>query len=325
MASTVLHYDLVDWIAYRVDTRNPEVIFREGFWNKQTPDYRWPQIFNQQDEIKGVRVKPGAMHNVTESMMADVIVPPLQQTESKYQVEFKGHPGSHMGISLRGKGGAPVTGGQLRARIWEEYARNEPAYRDKAYEAKTGKVAQHDISPETAVCLSLRPDVTPYFPLDGTPGGGTVGEWVWLYAVRLSAAITTFRLQRRDRPEIAFAKEVAVEHVPYTHVLCAVHCWRIGKYPDVQFNLAPRIWWNTHASNFERARSMHDILRAFFPYQGYRSQCPTSGRPSRHCLRVRELLIEGYPMANSARRGDLTDPRATPSSASPAPAPSGGC
>lgn len=305
MASTALNYCLLDNLAYRADSRDPEIIFREGFWNKQCVDFRWSEMLQTRDEVKGVAIKFGKSHGDIDKLLPKIIYPPLRTTESKHRITFKDNPDAFLDIEIRDKKTrGPMTGGALRGLLYNHYAENKAQYRDNAFAAETKKPAQFDISPETAVCLSLRPDVTPYFPLDGTPEGGTRGEFVWIYVVRLYAGIPTFTLQRKDRPEIAFAKEVAVEHVPFTHVLCAVKCWRIGKYPDMQFNLATRIWWNPYASNFERARAMNPILNVLTPFQNYRTQCPTSARPSRHCLRVRETMFDGEP-ATKTHRDDL--------------------
>jgi len=269
-------FTLLDRIAYRGDTRSPEIIFREGFWNKQAPHSRWDLMVNagepNDNETPWLRLENDFRQRrkkkeVAEKDFADgMIIPPLAEGQRDYVVRSKRDTSKFFNVTLN------LPGEQVRSRLHQHYFANVPEYRDNAYATRTGKVAQFDISQETAVCLTLRADVAPYFPKETAR---PPGQWIWVYAVRLYAALPTYRLQARDRPEITFAEEVAVERVPATYVICAVQCWRVGFYPEVQFNFAPRIWWNPSASVVERSRSMGEIARAFYPFQGYRAQCPT--------------------------------------------------
>lgn len=279
---------LIDKVAYRGDTRSPEVIFREGFWNKQTPDYVWRQMFLEQHEVPGLKLKTDIEKQLKKKTLSEsdfddqsqIMIPPLVPKVDRYQVRLKNNPQKVVNIWSK----QPNPWGELSRRYFD----NPVQYRDQQYQSTTGKTAQYDINPNSAVCLTLEADVAPYFPIDGTDDNG---GWCWIYAVRLYAGIKTYRLQRKDRPEMAFAREVAVERVPYTHVLCAVRCWRIGKFPDMQFNFLPRIWWNPRASSFELARSRNKIIRDISPLQAHRVQCPT--HTSQRVIYGRELILEG--------------------------------
>jgi len=293
-------FTLLDRIAYRGDTRSPEIIFREGFWNKQAPHSRWAFIISEgpnENERPWLRSKVDIEKRlekgkITEEDFADngmMIVPPLVEGQRDYVVRSKRDASKFFNVRLNHPGEV------VRNRLHQHYFANVPEYRDNAYATRTGKVAQFDIAQETAVCLTLRADVAPYFPKETA---NPPGEWIWVYAVRLYSAFPTYRLQTRDRPEMTFAQEVAVERVPASYVICAVKCWRVGAYPNVQFNFTPRIWWNPGASVFERSRSMGEIARAFEPFQGYRAQCPVhvpSGSVPPLRRRIRELVLPDYP------------------------------
>ena len=281
---------LIDKIAYRGDTRSPEIIFREGFWNKQTPDFVWRQMFMEDHRVPGLEIEPdvktarrqGTVENSDLDNPKRWIVPPMHGGKGPFQLRFKGDPEGRKYVNINVN--RPDTGRYLFAR----YIDHPAQYRDQQYHETTGKPVQHDINQNTAVCLTLEADVAPYFPIDGT---GPAGGWCWIYAVRLYTGIKTYRLQRRDRSSLAFAREVAVQRVPSTHVLCAVRCWRSGKYPAMQFNLLPRIWWNPGASSYELARSRGKIVTDFSPLQAHRVQCPTNSSP--RVIVARELILEG--------------------------------
>ena len=171
------------------------------------------------------------------------------------------------------------------------YSTNVPQYRDEEYwkrkepreygkligEALIKKLREDkrtldDINPESAVCLTLRPDCAPYFPVEGSD---VHGRWVWIYAMYISSAVKTYNYQRLRGSNISFAMEIAVEHVPASHILCAVHCKRKGKYPSMQFNFVPRILWNRRVLPEIRMRWANYVQLALLPYQGYLTLCPT--------------------------------------------------
>ena len=304
-------FTLLDRIAYRGDTRSPEIIFREGFWNKQTAQYRWGDILRSggpnDEERRWLNVRVDSHPDSAPLLPSDTedpsrfIMPSLTPGTSEYRVGIKGDRSKFLRLRLsharkdRSGNRVPIDGGVVRGNLTRHYYNNAPQYRDLAYTERTGNRAQFDMAQETAVCLTLRPDVAPYFPKETA---NPPGEWIWVYAVRLYSAFPTYRLQTRDRPEMTFAQEVAVERVPASYVICAVKCWRVGAYPNVQFNFTPRIWWNPGASVFERSRSMGEIARAFEPFQGYRAQCPVhvpSGSVPPLRRRIRELVLPDYP------------------------------
>jgi hypothetical protein len=130
-----------------------------------------------------------------------------------------------------------------------------------------------DINPESAVCLTLRPEVAPYFPLDGSV---VHGNWVWVYTMYISAAIKTYNYQNIRGANLNFAREIAVEHVPASHVLCAIRCWRQGKYPDMKFNFTPKIYWNRGVLSEIRMRWGNYVQHTLSRYFGYTSWCPNS-------------------------------------------------
>lgn len=291
--SFIKDYRMIDRIAYRGDSRSPEVIFREGFWNKHWPEFVWPAMILQDFQVPGLRVE---IKNIEELVDAGLltesdfekseqwVIPPLAPQSShkkRYRVQMRNHPEKTLDVK--------VSRTDARHYLYQRYISNRPQYRDEEYaRVHNQEEARHDINPVTAICLALRADVAPYFPINEK---SKAGDWIWIYAVRLYTGVETYKVQREKGSELAFAEEVAVERVPPSHVLCAIRCWRIGKYPDMQFNLLPRIWWNPHAWSYEIARSRNKIIRDFSPLQAHRVQCPNSESETE--ILGKELLLEG--------------------------------
>jgi hypothetical protein len=286
-----------DEIAYRGDSREPDKVFVSGLWNKQNADYKWFDLvshldFDSLEQYGAVddaeeRQRQGLLSLADSEAFADpsrVKVEAIQQNQKEYRISLIGAPNTFFTITLA----RPAV---VRKELWKKYIQNRARFRLQPIRTKkqpNNTKPPYDIDPKTAVCLTLKPEVAPYFPIEGnlTPDG----EWIWIYVTRLGGAIKTFTYQEALRQNhLADAQEVAVEHVPASHVLCAVHCWRKGVYPTMEFNLSPRIIWNPCASTYERERSRAQIEDKLSRFQGARAKCVASvleGDPIRENLRV---------------------------------------
>lgn len=259
-------------IAYRGDTRPPEIIFRDGFWNRQTPEYQWLMVLSAQgDSILDIDLDPyekylraedvlrevKRLEKWQQKLMEDLKIPkecePYRPGKRTYRMWVKNSPEISITLRLRTTAG-------LTKKLWDHYVANLPEYRKDS----------HDISPKTAVCFTLRAHVAPYFPIGGCLNDG--GEWVWIYAAVLGAAYKTYVMQKRLGSENSRALEVAVEHVSSHHVVCAVRCWRSGRHPRMDFVLSPRICWNPKARG-ARMLCRNEILEALYPYQAMKTTC----------------------------------------------------
>ncbi|MGV7206683.1 hypothetical protein ACLB1G_02385 [Oxalobacteraceae bacterium A2-2] len=250
---------IINSLAFRGDTRPPEEIFSNGFHNRQTPEFQFMQnlLLGGEDLDLELKVKIDMKHLNTQQVAKfdDSGIPkaaePFSPHKTRYRVWLKDDPNTYIVITLKSTEG-------LTSALWKHYIDNLPVYRED----------RHDISPKTAVCLTLRPQVAPYFPIEGCSDED--GEWIWIYAVALGAAYKTYTYQIRDGSDLAAAREVAVEHVASNHVLCAIRCWRKGKYPDMQFLLSPRICWNPVAGG-ERLLAKKQIMAAFQRHQSMKT------------------------------------------------------
>lgn len=258
---------LINSVAYRGDTRPPEEIFLKGLSNRQSPDYQWFKALTEGSGDAQIDLDPEpvlAMDHLTTHQLqlfdkGEKDYEPFNPGKLTYRVWLKKDPRIYVTYTVESTAG-------LHEKLWTHYITNRPVYRDGNGE---------DISPKTAVCLTLRSHVAPYFPIDGCTKDG--GEWIWIYAVLLGAGYKTYEVQiKRSRLSaqaraMARAQEVAVEHVPACDIICAVRCWRYGKYPEMAFVLAPRICWNPIARN--RQLCKNEILAAFDPYQSMLNLC----------------------------------------------------
>jgi len=239
---------LINAVAYRGDTRPPEEIFIDGLWNRQKPEAQWLELLAQgESDDVGIKFRKPRMTHTLNEQQIEIFekepkdCDPPHHEKLVYKAWVKSNPAIFVTYTFQS--GQPLQ--TTRKDLWQHYITNLPVYR----EGNAGE----DISPKSAVCLTLRAHVAPYFPIDGCIGK-TGGEWIWMYAVLLGAAYKTYAVQK-DRAtqnktyssraeQMTRAQEVAVEHVSPTDIICAVHCWRWGKFPQMQFLLAPRICWN---------------------------------------------------------------------------------
>ena len=302
-----MRYTLIDRIAYRGDTRSPSEIFRIGFWNKQNPEFLWQQIafgtgdpFNFNFSVKLVKgsLSMKELRPYAENVDKLFAIQPLQPNSQEYRLYLKSDPSKYVIIKIN------KPGGTVFKNLYMHYSTNVPQYRDEEYWKKKepgtyGKLVGEalkvklmedrrvleDINPESAVCLTLKPDCAPFFPVEGSD---VHGEWVWIYAMYTSAAVKTYSLQKLRGSNMTFAKEIAVEHVPGSYILCAVHCKRNGKYPVMRFNLDSRIIWNRNVLPEIRMRWARHVQLALMPYQGYVTLCPT---PTTGTARLGRRLI----------------------------------
>ena len=276
---------VINSVGYRGDTRPPEEIFPNGFSNRQTPEYQWLQVLagGSDDvpidlDIRNVDMDhlSHEQQQVLENLKIPKACDPLIPGKLTYRLWVKNNPRIYATFTLGSVAG-------ISGALWEHYIQNLPLYRED----------KDDISPKTAVCFTLRgPHVAPYFPIDGCMNPG--GEWIWLYAVILGAAYKTYRVQAQRGSSLANAQEVAVEHIASNHVLCAVRCWRKGKYPTMKFLLAPRICWNPRAGG-ERMLWRDEILTALYPYQSYEATCHACNVVARSRNPTRVFLEPPYP------------------------------
>lgn len=140
-----------------------------------------------------------------------------------------------------------------------------PQLRDQHYYGLTepGKrvVPAHDINPRSAVCLTLRIDAAPMFPLNPAY---VERQKTYVYGVWMSTGFSTYSLQGGSK--LQDAREVAKKIVLAQDILCAIECHRTGgplfprpgsnvpSFP-LTFKFTSNIIWNPRA----RPRSPVDI------------------------------------------------------------------
>jgi hypothetical protein len=282
-----LQYTCIDAIAYRGDTREPDEIFVSGLKNKQNPDYQWFKLvstldfddlkkYGPKDDIRK-RLRSRELSDADAEAFGDsskVNVEPLQHGKTEYKISLIGAPEKFFILTLT-KRPAEVLRKDMLVKYFNSKARFRWNDQNPSDLSPTDGMPMEDIDPKTAVCLTLKPQVAPYFPIEGN--NSVDGEWIWIYVTRLGAAIKTFTYQAQyGERGLETAREVAVAHVPSSHVLCAVHCWRKGVYPTMEFTLSPHILWNPCASASERVRSRAAIETALWPFQCVKTICVAS-------------------------------------------------
>jgi len=258
----------INALAYRGDTRPPEEIFIDGLWNRQQPEAHWLRLLAAGAEDDSDPHKPVVHHNLTEHQLqlwekGSKDCDPAHPGQRVYRVWLKTDPTILVTYTFPPAAMIPP---DIRTYLWKHYAKNKPEYRE-------GGLGE-DINPSSAVCLTLRPYVAPYFPIDGCEL--MQGEWIWIYAVLLGAAYKTYAMQEARgqlgasysgrASEMSVAKEVAVEHISPSDIICAVRCWRKGTYPYMEFVLSHRTCWN-HRSR-SRLLCQRQIAAALDPYRG---------------------------------------------------------
>lgn len=131
----------------------------------------------------------------------------------------------------------------------------------------TFRLNNEDISPPSAVCLTLNIDCAPIFPIEAT-------DKTWIYIVKAHTAFETYKLQNQTGSFPAFCDEIAIRDIPPGDIICAIECERFYKmnnefeinwYNGIYYRFVNDIIWNPQLANEPetacKQKRKNDILK----------------------------------------------------------------